>query len=261
MKLIWTQTGDCLTIIPEHHSMVEHWLHQLDQSDLHEFALLTPVPRYMISELIECVTAVNAALSRANMTLLPPDLDWLDQRNLNLLHSTYVKMQRDKNITAFLRKIGQQDLVNQHHQVNNIIHETESMVEYLYQAKNPNHSDPWQVPNPYGTSVLGWGVWQVEMEYQSLGRGTYEKWLNWDDNLVDTDTDDFESLGPRVLFRICRPYRTDPPQDYIRACLSTGAPIVGGTLPIGNFQDDIGRVRRLFHDNAVRADNKIIFEL
>jgi hypothetical protein len=253
MKLVWNLTGDSLSIDPTNPQLMEYWLGQLSHDNIVNFAHNGRCPQYRLDKFSQYVQEVNQFLAKTGMQL-PDHEDWLNQDNLNDIHRTYVKHQRGRNVVELMRMIGGDPAVHCYRQVNQIIHETERTVQYQYTG-----SDHWSCPNIFGTDVLMFGRWHVELKYESLGRSTYEKWLNYDTNLKDDDTDDFEHLGSALEFNIGMPLQHRPPVEYVIACANAWLPTVGQTLPIGNFIEDIGTVRLLFYRNASTTNNTISF--
>jgi hypothetical protein len=232
--------------------MVRHWIEQLPQTQFH---LVSQVPEYHTQELGRYIELANQALARVGMSLGPHDLDWLDQSNLNKVHEVWVKSQHKQNLIEYLRRVESADLVRKFRKINDLVHHSERPVEYLYDIET---DDAWQTPNIFGTDILDHGTWQVELEYQNLGRSNYEKWRNWDNNAHDTDTNNFTHIGAQVLFRVCKPYQRSAPVQYVQWCNQFDISPTGSILPIGNFQEDISTVRKRFESNAGRPGNDIV---
>ena len=115
----------------------------------------------------------------------------------------------------------------------------------------------WQIKNIFGPTISKFGVWQVELQYQNLGRSNYEKWKNYDNNVIDIDTNNFTHFGGLVQFNICRPFIQSPPKEYIDYCNEHKITPYGPVMPIGNFNVDITSVRQVFKKNVNIKNNRI----
>ena len=255
MELVWTKTGDTLQIMEWDSEFVDYWLTNVKQTNKEKFNLVTPVPDYKSDELKLYVDQINEYLRQIDLEL-PVSSNVLDQDYLNLLHKSYVIMQHNRNIVDWLNLVGGPEAVKVYRAINGLIHNTERMVEYAYQGVEEH----WSVPNPFGAQVLKFGTWQVELEYESLGRSSYEKYLNYDFNFIDDEVDNFQKFGARVKFNLGKPVIYDSPTEYFIIWQKNFfcAPI-GYTLPIGNFAHTIGEIRTVFYQNSRVDDNPITF--
>ena len=172
MQLVWTNSGDTLSIIPHNSQLIDYWLGKLADSGINSFEHNGHVPQYRLDKFSQYVREVNQYLRKFDLQL-PEHEDWLDQDNLNDIHRTYVKHQQGRNIVELMRRIGGEEAVHRYRQVNQIIHKTERTVQYYYTG-----TKHWSCANPFGTDILEFGRWQIELHYESLGRATYEKWIN-----------------------------------------------------------------------------------
>ena len=248
MRLVWLDSGDSLNLRPEHPHMMAAWLEALQHNNGLPFNPHRNRPDEEIDRLIttlkDTVDAVNDMFQKVKIRL-PTSDDVLDQDYLNDLHRSYVKFEQRHDLVSLSERIGGEAGRATYGILNATIHRIEKTKIYYYLASPPH----WTMPNLFGTDLLKFGRWHVEIHYESLGRSTYEKWVNYDNNWTDSDTDDFQSIGGRLQFNIGRPYKTQPPEDYVIACRSAGVEPIGEVLPVGNFMEPIGTIRNLFHRN------------
>lgn len=260
MKLVWELSGDTLLVDVENTLFVEYWIDQINAAKKNKFELRCssfPVSQ-LAKDLANNVEFINEILKKFKIKYLSDhNLDWLDQDNLNVLHSRWVKLQQDYDIISVLSKFNG-DVLCRFHAINKLIHQIEnsSFVSYINDC-----STTWQVDNPFGAKILKYGTWQVELHYQNLGRSTYEKWLNYDYNLTDTDTNDFTHLGGEVHFNIGRPLSLTAPAEYVHFCSENNIKPIGGKLPIGNFKESLTVIRHLFNKNVSIKNNRISFTI
>lgn len=260
MKLVWELSGDTLTIDIENSMLVEYWIDQINVTNKNSFGLLSsafPLDG-LTSNLSDNIKLINEILAKFKINYLSShDYDWLDQDNLNLLHAQWVKLQQDYNIVTVLSKFNS-DILQKFHDINKLIHQIEnsSFVSYVNDALAT-----WQTPNPFGTNILHYGTWQVELHYQNLGRSTYEKWFNYDYNILDTDTNNFTHIGGEVHFNLHRPLSINAPVEYVNFCSENKIQPIGCKLPIGNFRESLTVVRHLFNKNVPIKNNRLSFTI
>lgn len=260
MKLVWESTGDTLFIDVENSIVVEYWIDQINADKKNSFELVSssfPVNE-LVRDLSNNVKLINEILTKFKINYFSShDVDWLDQDNLNLLHTQWVKLQQDYKIVPVLSKFND-NVLQKFHDINKLIHQIEksSFVSYVNDSLTT-----WQTPNPFGTTILKYGTWQVELQYQNLGRSTYEKWFNYDYNLIDTDTNNFTHIGGEIHFNICRSLAIDAPVEYVKFCSENNITPIGCKLPIGNFKESITVVRQLFNKNVAIKNNRISFTI
>lgn len=260
MKVIWTLTGDVLEIDVTNFKVIDYWLDQLNLSDKNSFRLVdTTFPdRDLVTNLVENIECINQILTKFKLDpLLDSDSDWYNQDNLNLLHNQWVKLQQTHKIIELLSKF-KGDALQKFHDINHLIHKIEFPISIIY---NNDKSKIWQTPNPFGPDILQFGIWQIEIDYQNLGRSTFEKWVNYDKNVIDTDTNNFTHFSGRILFNIRHPVNWPAPHDYISYCKKNNVQSYGNKLPIGNFKDSITTLRHVFYKNIIIDSNSIFFAL
>ena len=258
MKLSWLKTGDCLDIEVVNPALVDAWLPQLNSRNCFELTVPPTLVESHIKQLIDNLNQVNAVMQRLGLAPLADSAsDWYNQDNLNTLHRDWVKIQHRTKIVEFLSRFPN-DTLDQFHAVNNLIHDIEHSLVIKY---SNNSRTPWQIPNPFNPDVLKFGTWQVELDYQNLGRSTYEKWLNYDQQIDDEDTNNFTHIGGTVVFNISRPIYSSAPENYLAWCQSHRVQPYGNKLPLGNFGQDLGTLRTIFYRNVAVPNNTIVFEL
>lgn len=260
MKLVWTSTGDTLSIGVEDSKVIDYWFGQIKLSDANSFQLIhSGIPNsHQFDELRTNLEFVNNILAKFKIDpLMDHTADWVNQDNLNLLHEKWVKLHHKHKIIELLSKFPN-DAVRKFNDINSLIHKIESpaQVSYINDTKTV-----WQTTNPFNPDILKFGRWQVELHYQNLGRSTYEKWANFDNNLVDTDTNNFTQLGGEVCFNLGRPYSTPAPYEYVKFCYDNDVKPYGNKLPIGNFNESITTIKHVFIKNVGIENNRISFTL
>lgn len=258
MKMTWNATGDTLDIEVANTLLVDAWLPRLDPYNCFRLTLPPVDVGQDIQRLVNNLVDVNAVFSKCGLPkLADPDSDWFDQDNLNTLHRDWVKVQHKTRIVELLSKFPN-DILTTFHDINNLIHDIEHSLVIKY---SNSQGTPWQMVNPFAPDILEFGTWQVELDYQNLGRSTYEKWLNYDQDVDNEDTNNFTHIGGTVVFNISRPIQTSAPVSYLQWCQEKNVKPYGHKLPIGNFTCSLGTLRTVFYRNVAVANNTIVFEL
>jgi len=258
MQLVWSSTGDTINIVVEDLRVINYWVDRLDLSNKNSFEFIqsTFPDKNLIDTLSSNVKDINDLLIKFNIDpLIDHTVDWLNQDNLNVAHEKWVKLHHTHKIVELLAKF-KGSVLQKFHDINSLIHKIERPISIKY---DNNIINAWQVTNPFGADILKFGTWQVELHYQNLGRSTYEKWVNFDKNIVDTDTNNFTHFGGRVCFNLGMPYSSQAPQEYITYCSDNTITPYGSKLPIGNFTESITTLRHLFNKNVGIENNRIYF--
>jgi hypothetical protein len=149
-------------------------------------------------------------------------------------------------------------VIKQFHAINELIHKIEKLITIRYVN---DEVIAWQTPNIFGPEILKFGICQVELSYQNLGRSNYEKWKNYDSNLIDTDTNNFTHFGGEVEFNIGRPTTLAPPLNYVEFCQQHSVSPYGNKLPLGNFKISVTELRHIFNKNVNIKNNTITFKV
>jgi len=258
MNLIWTQTGDSLELELFNPAVINYWVEQLNSDQKNQFTC-TDATIPDTQALATALSEVNKVLEKIKLDpLMDPASDWFDQSNLNVLHERWVKIQHKyKNIVNLISRFPD-NIIEQFHNVNLLIHKIEKPIQVNYVN---DQTIVWQTPNIFGPEISKFGTWQAELHYQNLGRSNYEKWKNYDTNLIDTDTNNFTHIGGMVNFNIVHPILQAPPLNYVEYCQQHNISPYGNKLPLGNFKISITELRHIFNKNVNIKNNTITFKV
>lgn len=255
MQITFTQTGDSLSFETANQSLLEYFVNNCQSSAYLECNQSSKV----FNKLRECIQNVSQTFEdkfRDRTFTRYVDCQ-LNQRVLNYLHHDWVKYQQaNPKISLLLEKIDH-SLLEQFRYINDGIHELEGKHWYFRDYK----VHPTQYKNPYGTDLLDFSRYNISLEFNNLGRASFNKWHVYDDNINDTDTNDFINLSGSIVVLLTRPETRLPPVEYIDWCKDNDFEPIGTTLGIGNFTADYNTVSSVFYRNIENESNKIIFEL
>jgi hypothetical protein len=261
MRLIWDKTKDYLDIDVDNIDVASYWVESLNKTKKNQFHVACSSFRSasVISVLLDCLEHCNTIFAKLGLDpLMDISVDFTNQNNLNILHERWVKIQQKHKIVELLDKISNKQIVEKFHKINSLIHEIEnqSRIEYTNDNKGV-----WQIENVFGPSILKFGIWQIELHYQNLGRSSFDKWIHYDSNFNDTDTNNFSHFGALVYFNLTRSYTMQPPIEYVEYCKKNKIEPHGNVLPIGNFKIDFFDLTDIFKKNVRIENNKISFEI
>ena len=116
--------------------------------------------------------------------------------------------------------------------------------------------------NIFGSKILSFHVGNILISYNNLGRSTYNKSLNFDDNLGN-DTNDFKSLYTTLKIRISRPVSYQAPPEYVDWCKKNNTLPMGSHVTLANFdniEENLLLYRQLFYRNQTLDNNFIILK-
>ena len=247
MKLVFSSTGDELPLsIGE---VAEWYVQQLDQDGVNQFHQYDrPISKSM-SKLRKVLENTNNFFTKKfNINVFDQYTGkHLTQNDLNHIHADWVKLHHDKpGLIGLLEKISIQKL-EEFRDINEYIHEYEDGQIYEYRNYTVRR---WAVKNPFGTKICNWDNWQIKIQGNNLGRSTYAKWLNYDNNAVDRDTADMVTLSGSLYIDIKQPQTLYPPKEYMDYCNKHNIDCVNGEyVNFANFNGDIDTVREVFEAN------------
>ena len=268
MNLVWSKTGDELKIDVYNYAVIEYWFEKLTEQGKNDFALLNKSNEGNTLDHNTLSDKLNSLLKEINVILekmLIKDFkefenrDFLDQNVLNTLHEIWVKThQKYPNLKQFFilsKKNKEWDDINLY------IHRIE-YAHTIYYTNTDKYA--WQIENKFEANILTMDRFHVELGFQNLGRSTYQKWLNFDNNVHDSDTNNFTHIGGEIEITLGRSREYNYPKEYIQWCNDHRIPVVGAILPIGNFKgfnDTVGKIRTVIFKNLTYENNRIFFTL
>lgn len=262
MQLVWSTSGDSIDIEIANKQLIDYWFEQLTAAKNNNFNLVAnSINHDALTQLSITLTEINRLISKIGITDFKEfeNQNLIDQTILNRLHETWVKSHYTH--PKLVKFIVLADKLKEWNDINSLIHtiETSFNISYTNSSKLS-----WQVLNPFGPDILTSDVYQIELEFQNLGRSTWDKWKNFDNNIHDLDTNNFTHIGGQVDIKLIRPMQSTLPLEYIKWCADHQTPAYGYRLPIGNFKDykeKLTKIRQLFVKNTQHEDNRIFFTL
>lgn len=226
MKLVWSNTGDEIVIVPSNQEFCDYYVNMIQDRNMF-VCNDQQIQETHISAYHQCLDKVLQALTRLGVPHAFELGSAFDQTHLNRQHSAWVAVQQQYPAIAFL--LG--DHAQHWHALNKTIHACEEMWQQTWTNVDTN----WLAPNPY-TRLLDFNHMNVRLCYADLGRSTFNKFLNYDK--TGPDTSDYNYLPGQIMIDLGRPLEYMPPQNYVAWCQQQGLDHVPGAwLSLGNLID------------------------
>ena len=253
MKLFWAKTGDFLSIDIENQEFVEYWLDQIFQASATKLYETTSFCKRIDTsavKLLHAIDTVNLYLEKFKLDKFKnyTHEDISQYVTLNEVHNYWTYLCAEKKMGIFFSK-NMPDALDEFNYINVGSHTIEKI-------KTVHYSSNWRSANKFDTNALAFGIWNVSMFYEDLGKSHYHKWLNFDTNFSKNDTSNYVDLTGTLEFHLGRAYSTEAPKDYADFCNKNSIELVGNVLPIGNFKD-VDKARKMFYTNSSVEHNYI----
>ena len=261
IKLSWNITNDSLFFDPINEDLAK-WFIETSQQLGNNYAMadmVTDIPNRssntekLINEISNDVDRVNEFIIK---TIKQPPVDkptnWCDQQQLNKLHKDWALTRKKwPTLDKLLYKIDP-TLFDSYHRMNCHIHLIET--SFKYDFRDPTH---WRVNNPFkdaGHQLNTWEECHLAIKYPGHGREAFEKFQNLDEDVENISIDDcnWDNVDPAITIKLTRPYKRNPPTEFLEWCKSKNLIPYNSTMPLGNLTDwknNITNARTLFMKN------------
>lgn len=256
-RLRWTQTHDAIELEVIDHCVYEYFVEQLNSQNINQYTVLSLEYASLSQELQQRFGRIKSFVqSQLRLTDFDFELDPSNQDDLNHLHRQWVKLhQQFPNIATIANHVLPGDL----DAVNKLIHAIEESTLALEAISLDTN---YTMPNHFSAETLGFGVYNVSIAYNNLGRSTWQKWQN-SDTTIDTDLNNFADLYTTLRLNVGRTRTGNPPAEYQTWCEQHGLPCVGSQMPLANFDkldENLLQYRQLFYKNSLVENNFITLE-
>jgi hypothetical protein len=260
-KLVWEKSGDEIKFSPASPDLLIYYIEQLSTENVNQFKFNNSNFDYKIyCKLEQNLSSIANISNRIPFQIDEWDGDLFDQQYLNKLHRQWVKTGIEyPKITLLLRALNGLD---QHYRdINNNLHLHENSFRYKFVNYD---TDPWQIKNIFGPNILNFNDANISLGFNNLGRSSWEKYKNWDNNINDSDTNDYQMLSGLVYINLNRPATQHPPQEYIDWCKHHNISVIGSKLNLGNIiglEDNLTDFRKILFRNTHEQDDRFFFEI
>lgn len=256
-KLRWTATHDVIELSVIDRSVYDYFVGQLNAKSINNYTVSNLDVASLSKDLVECFGNIKTLLqNKLRIDAFDFDLDPSQQQHLNQLHQEWVKLhQRYPNI-ELLTDRHFPDAMNK---LNRLVHRIEKQYGSI---KLVSADVDYFMPNPFGTDKLCAGWFNLCIDYNNLGRSSFEKWLV-DDRTNDTDLNNFQEFYTTLNVSIMPTLQIDTPKSYQSWCEQNSIPCVNNKMPLANFdniENNMLKYKQMFYKNSLVSNNFIILE-
>lgn len=293
-SIVFANTGDTIPFNAINPDVLEYYVNYLQQHQLNNFRIKD---RIHFNNLNDKISKLHKGLIDANQWLEQlfgiqlrtfSHNDYLDQNNLNFLHSEWVKIQSYICDIDKCRSLGNcQELPNLLHKLypDNIRYPVLGDVivkigvkEQFDSLNTPlihgieagfnnivfKCSDEWiEFRNPFPKSIITNDQCNLFLPFAHLGRTQFDKFLNYGSLVDETDENTFNELLGIVELSLAKPQRHQYSKEYIDWCNDNQREPTGGLIPLGNIPNlvtDLKEYRIIVLRNAT-ANNSFYINL
>jgi hypothetical protein len=256
-KLVWSSTGDVIKLNPSNNDVYNYFVEQLNKNNLNRYPMLNLGFVNLSQELQTNFGLVQKLFqNRLNSSAFDFEFDASNQEHLNSLHRRWVQVHRD---FPYIEKHVDLQIPGVLDKINKLIHTIEHLTQAV-EIDSPNTTKT--IPNPFGTDILKYGVFNLSIAPNNLGRTSYNKWINGD-TTQDTDTNNFSEFYTTLRLSTTPPIERTAPTEYQQWCQIHSIPCVGSQMPLANFDkldENLLQYRQLFYKNSLVENNFITLE-
>lgn len=269
-KIVFDNSGDFIPFYAVRPEVIEYYVHELEKANLNKFHDHTFSIGKNIAQKIDTLHSSIEKVNQWAYELMDIKVDqysnreeYLNQRNLNKIHSDYVVSKRnfvydidqkrkDYNFQGYAEIIhdmfsddirfpqisdvlGKLDKEVSYCDINMNLHELENIFRLITFNIQPIS---WvAVENPFGSSILDNNICNFRLGFNHVGRTLYNKYQNFDDNLEFEDENSFDELVGRVEISFLHPQTIPLSKEYVAWCNRHDKIPSGDYLNIGNIPD------------------------
>lgn len=267
-SIVFDNSGDAIPFIALNPEVVTYYVDQLAQSNLNNF--WTTNPDYAVNVNAK-ISELHQSLIESNVWMTElfdlsfntfDDMSYLDQTNLNYLHAAWVNVQscrynidqkrKESKFTGLPEQLHDMysdeerfpafgDVVNKigksrtFDRLNTpLIHGIEeSFVRISFKC-----SDNWvEFNNPFPKNIINNDSCNLFLPFNHLGRTQYNKFVNFDLDLLHADENTFNELLGFVGLSLAPPQTIGYSNEYINWCKQHNREPSGQNIPLGNIPD------------------------
>jgi len=297
-NLVYENSGDTIEFETKYNSELINWfINQANQNSYNSFSESNTVAKQIDKRITHChwsLSKTNEVLYNLIGVSFPENtniLDYLNQDFLNTQHKNWVfsqintvdidKLRFSKNksqaelgwklhdiypdeirhpkIAEVLRHLG---FIYAYEEVNMSVHNLESLfarnIEFKSDAK-------WDIiDNPFKENFTSNNdIVNFSFGYTYVGRQYYDKWHNWDTNLVNNDHYNYETLEWAFQINLDRPQTIPYSTEFLQWCKDKNVPPITEQIPIANIvnlEDNLHNYRRMLYTNS-KENNQCFLEI
>jgi hypothetical protein len=260
-RLVFDKTDDTIDFVAINSDLLNYYVTSVNADDKNSFKIQKSELFSNIKYLQKCIIDTNDffvnKLKKTTFTEFV-NTNIYNQTILNRLHMVWVKFQiENPSISTMLEKIDN-NLLTKFRDINNILHEIES-TKFL--ISNFNDYKMWSCENIFQSSIIDFNSYNLSINFNNLGRSTYNKWINHDDNAYDSDTNDFTTLSGELILKTSKSHTQTAPIEYIEWCQKHNVSAIGHIIGLGNLVQSTESAQEILSRNIQIESNGITIKV
>lgn len=253
-KITWSRTQDYILFDSLNDDLVE-WFIVTNHKQNSKYQLADQVidilmrsadTNTIIQEEQAYMHKVNEALKKLRLPIIREPTDWFDQQQLNRLHADWSETRFNMPKLSELFYHMDPDLYRAYQEMNCHIHLIERSFDYSFRA-----IQYWSLPNPFQHKWFEWQNSHLRMTYPGHGRQAFEQFEWMDDNEdMLRGMNNWGNLDSFVDITLRRPYRMQPPEEFVAWCQQHDILPNHYHIPLANVHDWRNRLTEARHTLA-----------
>tara|TARA_R110000851_G_scaffold56831_1_gene132769 strand:+ start:274 stop:1065 length:792 start_codon:yes stop_codon:yes gene_type:complete len=259
--LVFDKTDDTIDFVSTNSDLVNYYVTSVNADDKNSFKIQNSELLSNIKYLQKCIIDTNDFFEnklKKNTFTEFVNANIYNQTILNRLHMVWVKFQiENPSISTMLEKIDN-TLLTKFRDINHVLHKIEST---MFVISNFNSYKLWSCENIFQSNIIDFNSYNLSINFNNLGRSTYNKWIYHDDNAYDSDTDDFTTLSGELILRTFKPHTRTAPLEYVEWCQTHNVLPVGYNIGLGNLVQPPQSAQEILHRNMQIESNGITIKV
>ena len=260
-SLVFDKTDDTINFEAINSDLVNYYITSVNADNKNSFKIQNSKLSSNIKYLQKCIIDTNDffvnKLKKTTFTEFV-NANIYNQTILNRLHMVWVKFQiENPSISSMLEKIDS-NLLTKFRDINNVLHKIEN-TKFL--ISNFTSYNMWSCENIFQSSIIDFNSYNLSINFNNLGRSTYNKWINHDDNAYDSDTNDFTTLSGELILKTSKSHTNTAPIEYIEWCQKHNVLPIGHTIGLGNLVQSTQSAQKILYRNMQIESNGITIKV
>lgn len=260
-SLAFDKTDDTINFVATNSDLLTYYVTSVNADDKNSFKIQNSKLFSNIKHLQKCIIDINDFfVNKLNKTTFTEfvNVNIYNQTILNRLHMVWVKFQiENPSISTMLEKIDN-NLLTKFRDINHVLHDIENT---KFIVSNFKSYKTWSCENIFQSSIIDFNSYNLCISFKNLGRMTYNKWINHDDNVYDSDTNDFTTLNGELILRTFRSHTRTAPLEYVEWCQTHNILPVGYNIGLGNLVQPPQSAQEILHRNMQIESNGITIKV
>lgn len=265
LSVVFNNTGDQIDFDVTLPDVAEFYVNWLDETGTNEFFDRPHLSKFkthnrmlVVKHYDEMTTLLKERFGVTCFDDIDMTTEYFDQDKLNKIHYCFVKSLAtvEPNIISELTEPGQ---LEKFRSLNQGVHYAEKHWRLRLSNRSLQPPDFIQpIKNPFERDLTTFDVGNLSLEYGGLGRQTFNKWENDDENIDDIDTHNFEEFYGQIAMNLFKPRTMPAPPEYVEYCKQHGMVPYGTHINIANVKDLVersGMYRDILYNNIHQNNN------